>query len=212
MVKPLDAERARVSMTVSRRLLDKLAAAGDALSHSHPGASEEQILEIGLDLILERQAKRRGLVKKPRKKAMGPPPPPSPRPGSRYIPASVRRAVWARDEGKCQFKLESGAICGGTRRIEYHHTDPFAQGGETTVEKLQLRCRPHNIAEARVVFGDDWMDRYTRPKGGGCSEPVAAYGENPDPTSWMPGRAGYSSRSTMARKPEMEPDPRVEGS
>ncbi len=41
-VKPLDAERARVSMTVSRRLLDKLAAARDALSHSHPGASEEE--------------------------------------------------------------------------------------------------------------------------------------------------------------------------
>ncbi len=64
-VKPLDAERARVSMTVSRRLLDKLAAARDALSHSNPGASEEEILEVGLDLILQRHAKRRGLVEKP---------------------------------------------------------------------------------------------------------------------------------------------------
>ncbi len=65
-VKPLDAERARVSMTVSRRLLDKLAAARDALSHSHPGASEETILEVGLDLILQRHAKRRGLGAKAR--------------------------------------------------------------------------------------------------------------------------------------------------
>src|SRR6266540_3232467 len=66
-VKPLDAERARVSMTVSRRLLDKLAAARDALSHSNPGASEEEILEVGLDLILQRHAKRRGIGAKPRK-------------------------------------------------------------------------------------------------------------------------------------------------
>ncbi len=56
-------------MTVSRRLLDKLAAARDALSHSHPGASEEEILEVGLDLILQRHAKRRGIGAKPRAKA-----------------------------------------------------------------------------------------------------------------------------------------------
>jgi hypothetical protein len=51
-VEPLTAELRRLHVTVSRRLLDKLAAARDALSHSHPGASEEEILEIGLDLIL----------------------------------------------------------------------------------------------------------------------------------------------------------------
>jgi hypothetical protein len=51
-IMPLDAERARVNMTVSRRLLGKLAAARDALSHSHPGASEETIIEVGLDLPL----------------------------------------------------------------------------------------------------------------------------------------------------------------
>ena len=107
-VKPLDAERARVSMTVSRRLLDKLAAARDALSHSHPGASEEEILEVGLDLILQRHAKRRGIVEKPRKRAQAreaalpadraeAPPPSSKR--SRHVPAEVWRGVWKRDRG-----------------------------------------------------------------------------------------------------------------
>jgi hypothetical protein len=99
-VKPLDALRARVSMTVSRRLLDKLAAARDALSHSHPGASEEAILEVGLDLIIQRHAKRRGIGAKPRattpKKdvpAARDARPPSTR-RSRHVPASVWRAVW----------------------------------------------------------------------------------------------------------------------
>jgi hypothetical protein len=65
-IKPLDAERARVNMTVSRRLLAKLAAARDALSHSHPGASEEEILEVGLDLILQRQGRARGCATRAR--------------------------------------------------------------------------------------------------------------------------------------------------
>jgi hypothetical protein len=51
VVEPKTADLSRLHVTVSRRLLDKLAAARDALSHSHPGASEETLLEVGLDLI-----------------------------------------------------------------------------------------------------------------------------------------------------------------
>jgi hypothetical protein len=196
-VKPLDAERARVHMTVSRSLLEKLEAARAALSHSHPGASADQIFEVGLDLILERQAKRRGVVKNPRKKAdpkatTAPPAPapapatatatatasapatptvaaavtstatpPPPRARTRYIPADVRRAVWERDGGRCQFRLPSGEVCGSDHQPEFHHLDAFARGGEATVEKLEIRCKPHNDVEARRVFGDAWMDRFT---------------------------------------------------
>src|SRR6266542_4331899 len=54
-VEPLTADLRRLYVTVSRRLMEKLAAARAALSHSHPGASEGEILEAGLDLLLERQ-------------------------------------------------------------------------------------------------------------------------------------------------------------
>jgi 5-methylcytosine-specific restriction endonuclease McrA len=169
-------------MTVSRRLLDKLAAARDALSHSHPGASEETILEVGLDLILERQAKRRGLVKNPRKKVPTPTPTPTatatataPRARSRYIPAHIRRAVWERDHGQCQWPIEGGGVCGTTYQVELDHIDGFALGGETSVERCRLLCRRHQDDAARELFGDDLMNNFTRPKGGTCSEPIAAY-------------------------------------
>src|SRR5574341_226110 len=55
-------------VTVSKRFLEKLEAARDALSHSHPGTDVEAILEAGLDLVIERAAKRRRLVAKPRAK------------------------------------------------------------------------------------------------------------------------------------------------
>jgi hypothetical protein len=46
------ATEARLHLTVTRSLLKKLDQARDALSHSHPAATEDQILELGLDLIL----------------------------------------------------------------------------------------------------------------------------------------------------------------
>ncbi len=154
-VEPLTAEESRVHVTVSRGFLKKLGAARDALSHSHPNAGIEEILEAGLDVLLERSAKRKGLVKKPRE---------TPRPSSDpdYVRAHVRRAVWKRDGGRCQFRLESGEICGSTYRLEIdHHPIPRALGGPSTVENCRLACDAHNDRSARLVFGDAWMDRYT---------------------------------------------------
>ncbi len=66
---------------------------------------------------------------------------------SRRIPAGVRRAVWARDEGHCAFVGIDGR-CGETGFLEFHHVVPFAAGGPSTVANLQLRCRAHNAHEA----------------------------------------------------------------
>ncbi len=52
-VVPLSAELRRIHMNASRRFMDKVDAARDALSHSNPRASLEEIFEVGLDLILD---------------------------------------------------------------------------------------------------------------------------------------------------------------
>ncbi len=74
-VQPLTAELSRLHVTVPRRLLEKLAAARDALSHSHPCASDDEILELGLDLLIDRHRKRRGIGAKPRKPVTAAAPP-----------------------------------------------------------------------------------------------------------------------------------------
>jgi hypothetical protein len=62
----------------------------------------ETVIEVGLDLIVQRHGKRRGIGAKPRaadpKKAEGTQTPPS-TPRSRHVPAAVWRAVWERDRG-----------------------------------------------------------------------------------------------------------------
>jgi hypothetical protein len=156
-VEPLTANESRVHFTASREFTKKLEAARDALSHSHPNAGIEEILEAGLDLLLERHAKRRGLVKKPRAV-----PPPSSDPD--HVPAHVSREVWERDGGRCQFRLASGEICGSTYQVEIDHVHPRAAGGPSTVENCRLACGPHNRLAARRFFGDAIVDRYSRSR------------------------------------------------
>ena len=39
--------------------------------------------------------------------------------------------------------------------LEFHHVVPFADGGDTSITNLQLRCRTHNALEARNYFGSE---------------------------------------------------------
>jgi hypothetical protein len=153
-VDPLTAELSRLHATVSRQFLAKLAAARDALSHSHPGATMEEILGAGLDLLLAESARRKGLVAKPQRKLR-----PS-KPG--HIPAAVKRAVWERDRGCCQWPVDGGGICGSTYQLELDHRTPKALGGSSTVDDVRILCRRHNLLAARQAFGDEWMSRFIR--------------------------------------------------
>ena len=174
---PLTAELSRLHVTVSRRFLDKLEAARAALSHAQPGATTEEILEAGIDLLLRRHASRRGLVKKPRqargigRAAASRPAATSPRSGDAparntaklpALPASVKRQVWTRDAGRCQWPLDSGGTCQSPLRVEYDHIVPRALGGPSTPENLRLLCRFHNNLAARRAFGSEWMNQFTR--------------------------------------------------
>jgi hypothetical protein len=157
-VEPLTATEARLHLTVSRAFLEKLEAARLALSHSMPGASAEDVLTAGLDLLLDRAARRKGLVAKPR-----PAPENAPaEPGADYIPAAVRREVWERDEGKCQWPVDGGGVCGSQLRPELDHVHLKCRGAKPIASELRVLCALHNQLAARLALGDQVMDRYTR--------------------------------------------------
>ncbi|HEX9307447.1 MAG TPA: HNH endonuclease signature motif containing protein [Anaeromyxobacter sp.] len=173
-VEPLTANLSRLHVTVSRGFLEKLDATRAALSHSHPGAGGEELLEAGLDLLLERHAKRKGLVAKPRRE-----PPPATTSSARsptkadHVSAHVKRAVWKRDGGRCQWPIDGGGVCGSTHQVELDHVVPRGRGGPPTLENMRCLCRTHNQLAARQVYGDEWMDRFTR--GGTAGESVAVW-------------------------------------
>jgi 5-methylcytosine-specific restriction endonuclease McrA len=63
------------------------------------------------------------------------------------VPAAVTREVWRRDGAQCAFVGSLGR-CAERNFLQLHHVIPFARGGPTTAENLQLRCRAHNVYEA----------------------------------------------------------------
>jgi len=140
---------------VSRRFLEKLAAARDALSHTHLDGGTEAVLEAALDLLLAERDRKRGLVQKPR------PSPARPSSRPRHVPAEVRRAVWKRDDGCCQWTVASGGICGSRTRLQLDHIVPAALGGTSTVSNMRVLCALHNLLAARRVYGDAFMDQFT---------------------------------------------------
>jgi hypothetical protein len=167
---PLTSDLRRLHMTVTKTFLDKLESARKGQGHAQPGATAEKVLEAALDLLLATQARRRAEVKTPQQN-----PRPTRNPG--HVPAAVKRAVWARDEGKCQWRLDSGGICGSTLRLEIDHVPPLGMGGASTVDGCRLLCRVHNQYAARQVYGDDWMDQFARSPG--WDIPVAREDELP---------------------------------
>ena len=147
VTKPLSAERYKVQFTVSRDTHHKLRRAQDLLRHSIPDGDPAAVFDRALTLLLEHLER----TKLARAKA-----PRQTRPvasGGRHIPASVRRAVWARDAGRCAYEGTEGR-CRESGFLEFHHVVPFARGGTATVENIELRCRAHNRHEAVEEFGD----------------------------------------------------------
>jgi hypothetical protein len=123
----------------------------------------------------------------------------------RHVPAHVEREVWERDQGRCQWPIDGGAICGETYQVQVDHIPGFALGAGHTAAELRLLCRVHQDGHARKLYGDDLMDKYTGPKGNGCSEPVAEYAAARRPstcparaatveTSGAPGRRARAAR------------------
>lgn len=80
---------------------------------------------------------------------------PAPEVKARYIPASLKRTVWLRDQGQCTYK-----DCRSKYFLELDHIQPLALGGKTELSNLRLLCRVHNQRAAINSFGFKRMDGF----------------------------------------------------
>lgn len=82
---------------------------------------------------------------------------------TRVVPASIKRALWARDRG-CRFPG-----CGRRRFVDAHHVEHWSTGGETSLSNLMLLCDRHHrlVHEGGFVIAKDYRDRwfFRRPDG-----------------------------------------------
>ena len=124
----------------------KLRRAQDLLRHTNRSADEAAVIDRALTVLVEQLEKvKYGRADRPR-------PAGTSDPGSRHVAAHLRRAVSGRDGDRCAFIGPEGR-CTETAGLQYHHCIPFADGGPTTVDNLELRCPAHNSYEAERWFG-----------------------------------------------------------
>lgn len=149
-VTPTAPERYTIQVTVSRETQEKLQQLRELLSHS--GGELADALDYALRAGVEKAEKRRfGATDTPRR--------PRASADARTIPADVRRAVYARDRGRCTFVAGDGHRCESRSHLQFDHIQPVARGGGSNADNLRLRCRTHNQYEAERVFGAGFMHR-----------------------------------------------------
>ena len=147
VIAALAPERYRVQFTASAETCDKLRLAQDLLRHQIPDGDLAKIFDRALTALLGDLARQKLAATGRPRGGRGT------APGSRHIPADVKRAVWIRDGGRCAFVANSGRRCTAQGFLEFHHVTPHAAGGEPATANIQLRCRAHNGYEAELFFG-----------------------------------------------------------
>jgi 5-methylcytosine-specific restriction endonuclease McrA len=172
-VEPLAQDRHLVRFTASTELREKLERLQALMRSSVPDGDLVRIIDIAITEKLERiEAKRFGKARQPRKELAET----DTTPASRHIPAAVRRAVYARDGGRCTFRDKNGRRCAKRHDLEFHHKKPFGRGGDHSPSNVTLLCKMHNTLMAELDYGKDVIDRF-RASAGRSRMPVDAYGD-----------------------------------
>jgi len=148
LIAALSADRYQVRFTASASTCRKLRLAQDLLRHAVPSGDLAEIVDRALTTLIDDIARKKcAAVTKGAEHGR------SAAAGSRRIPSQVRRAVWKRDEGMCAFVGSGGRRCRSRAFLEFHHVTPYAVGGEASESNIQLRCRAHNVYEAKLFYG-----------------------------------------------------------
>jgi hypothetical protein len=166
-VEPMAEDVFLIKLAAKGAMVDRLRYAQDLLGHAVPRGDITEVFDRALvTLIADLEKKKFGAPRPARPAAAGGTGAVGAvggqRPGdgrgaegdsrSRYLPVEVRRAVRARDHGRCAYVATDGRQCAATRFLEFHHLRPYAVGGEATAGNIALRCRAHNQYEADVFF------------------------------------------------------------
>ncbi len=136
-VSPLSPGRFALQVTVDQETVDQLRYAQALLGHALPSGDLAQVLKRALDSLVEKLEQRKfaKCVRSRPRRSSG---------NGRYVPGEIRRKVWQRDGGRCTFVSEKGKRCEARDRLEFDHIDTVARGGQTSADRMRLRCRAHN--------------------------------------------------------------------
>ena len=167
IIAPLDGHNFKIQFTAPRSLREKLPKAQDPLRHRVPDGEVAAILGLALDALIQKVEKERfgsrtqgARVCESGWTGTGSAGDESSAVSvSRHIPDAVKRAVYARDGGRCTFIDERGKRCETTGYLEVDHEEGFARTHAHDPKRMRLLCRAHNQYEAERMYGVEFMER-----------------------------------------------------
>ena len=148
LVRPLAPERYEIRFTADAETRQLLREAQDLLGHALPSGDIAAVFKRSLTVLVADLKRRKfSATSRPRPRAVA-------NEFGRRPSAVVQREVSARDENRCAYVAKDGHRCEERRFLEFHHdVVPFARGGRSTADNIQLRCRAHNGYEVDRFFG-----------------------------------------------------------
>ncbi len=154
---PLGGGRFKVQFTASQALCDRLREAQALLRHQLPDGDMAEIFERALTLLVKDAKRTRFAQTSTRRRSKAAR---NSGAASRHIPANIKRAVCARDGGRCAFVGANGRRCASRDFLEFHHLDPWARTRWHPTDRIELRCRGHNRYAAVQDYGAAYMARF----------------------------------------------------
>jgi hypothetical protein len=199
-VAPLSPRRYELRVTIDEETHDRLRQLQDLMSHQVPGRDPAVIVAQAIsDLYEKTLARKAGVTKRPRTRAPAASAPSTRE--SRHVPASVRRVVWSRDGGRCKFVDVRGQRCPSTSLLQYHHINNWARGAKHMPDEIELRCRAHNLYQAEIDYGADFIAARRTEAGSRAGERRAPY--RPSSASMV----HPSAEAASALRPRLTPPP-----
>lgn len=146
--------RFALQVTIDEETHELLERARDLMSHQNPSRDLALVLHRALKSLVQQLESRKFATSERPRGPRG-----DAQPGTRHIPAEVRRAVRRRDGDQCTYVAEDGTRCESRARLEFDHGTAVALGGEGTAENIRLLCRTHNRLAAEQTFGVAFMQK-----------------------------------------------------
>ena len=177
-LKPISAEQSLLKITLDSKVAEKLKLLKDRLSHKMPNASYAELIQYLIQDKLEQIEKK--MTPKPtrekptmQRKADAPIAAATAaakiveqstcQPTSvqrKAIPMNIRRILWKRSGGRCEYEALDGKKCASTKFLEVDHIQSVALGGCNELLNCRLVCRIHNQLFAKETFSSKWMEKF----------------------------------------------------
>ena len=152
-VSPQSNNTVRVELNLTQEQYEKLKLVQSLLSHMIPDQNLASVVEFLLDQNLNKNSFTKEIMTRSFK--LSPKEINQEKSNSnkqRYIPLSVKQALFKRSKGSCEFVSKAGVRCQNRYKLQIDHYEvPFSQGGENSIENCKLLCSNHNLHRASLA-------------------------------------------------------------